>query len=196
MKMFELLPRPLGSIFRKLTHLTCNSPYQLRLAKRPSAGGYDIPPHLYKCGGSAQGGQAQGATYIRWVSGGDKAPRNPYFSAISRGLSPKIRFQPNGFQGPRSYLCRHRVQFRRADILSHICTGGARACTNFFGKLCAMFYSAPAGKRSPLGTSPGNRRRDLCDSANWITDWIPSNFFGAAPTANLSMVLSPARNRR
>ena len=25
MKMFELLPRPLGSIFRKLTHLTCNS---------------------------------------------------------------------------------------------------------------------------------------------------------------------------
>jgi len=26
MKMFELLPRPLGSIFRKLTHLTCNSP--------------------------------------------------------------------------------------------------------------------------------------------------------------------------
>lgn len=23
--MFELLPRPLGSIFRKLTHLTCNS---------------------------------------------------------------------------------------------------------------------------------------------------------------------------
>ena len=26
MKMFELLPRPLGAIFRKLTHLTCNSP--------------------------------------------------------------------------------------------------------------------------------------------------------------------------
>ena len=26
MKMFELLPRPLGSIFRKLTPLTCNSP--------------------------------------------------------------------------------------------------------------------------------------------------------------------------
>ncbi len=25
MKMFELLPRPLGSIFRKLTHFTCNS---------------------------------------------------------------------------------------------------------------------------------------------------------------------------
>ena len=25
MRMFELLPRPLGSIFRKLTHLTCNS---------------------------------------------------------------------------------------------------------------------------------------------------------------------------
>ena len=25
MKMFELLPRPLGSIFRKLTHFACNS---------------------------------------------------------------------------------------------------------------------------------------------------------------------------
>ena len=25
MRMFGLLPRPLGSIFRKLTHLTCNS---------------------------------------------------------------------------------------------------------------------------------------------------------------------------
>ena len=25
MRMFELLPRPLGSIFRKLTHLACNS---------------------------------------------------------------------------------------------------------------------------------------------------------------------------
>ena len=25
MKMFELLPRPLGSIFRRLTHFTCNS---------------------------------------------------------------------------------------------------------------------------------------------------------------------------
>ena len=25
MRMFELLPRPLGTIFRKLTHLTCNS---------------------------------------------------------------------------------------------------------------------------------------------------------------------------
>ena len=131
----------------------------------------------------------------------------PDINAPSRTVRPPFRlfdpfsarlhrFQPNGFQGPRSYLCRHRVQSRRADILSHICTGGARACANFFGKLCAMFYSAPAGKRSPLGTSPGNRRRDLCDSANWITDWIPSNFFGAAPTANLSMVLSPARNRR
>ena len=26
MKMFELLPKPLGDIFRKLTHFTCNSP--------------------------------------------------------------------------------------------------------------------------------------------------------------------------
>ena len=26
MKVFELLPRPLGNIFRKLTHFTCNSP--------------------------------------------------------------------------------------------------------------------------------------------------------------------------
>ena len=26
MKVFELLPRPLGKVFRKLTHLTCNSP--------------------------------------------------------------------------------------------------------------------------------------------------------------------------
>ena len=25
MKVFELLPRPLGNIFEKLTHLTCNS---------------------------------------------------------------------------------------------------------------------------------------------------------------------------
>ena len=29
MKVFELLPRPLGNIFRKLTHLTCNSPLLL-----------------------------------------------------------------------------------------------------------------------------------------------------------------------
>ena len=27
MRMFELLPRPLGKIFRKLTHLGCNSPF-------------------------------------------------------------------------------------------------------------------------------------------------------------------------
>ena len=33
MKMFELLPRPLGAIFRKLTHLTCNS----RRRNRPTA---------------------------------------------------------------------------------------------------------------------------------------------------------------
>ena len=26
MKVFELLPRPLGKIFRKLTHLPCNLP--------------------------------------------------------------------------------------------------------------------------------------------------------------------------
>ena len=26
MKVFELLPRPIGNIFRKLTHFTCNSP--------------------------------------------------------------------------------------------------------------------------------------------------------------------------
>ena len=25
MKVFELLPKPLGNIFRKLTHFTCNS---------------------------------------------------------------------------------------------------------------------------------------------------------------------------
>jgi hypothetical protein len=30
MKMFELLPSPLGSIFRKLTHFTCNSPKKQR----------------------------------------------------------------------------------------------------------------------------------------------------------------------
>ena len=29
MKVFELLPRPLGNIFRKLTHLPCNSPKRL-----------------------------------------------------------------------------------------------------------------------------------------------------------------------
>ena len=29
MKVFELLPRPLGKVFRKLTHLTCNSPPSL-----------------------------------------------------------------------------------------------------------------------------------------------------------------------
>ena len=78
-------------------------------------------------------------------------PSKQSFSAATH------RFQPNGFQGSRSYLRRHGVQFRRADILSHICTGGARACANFFGKLCAMFYSAPAGKCPPLDTSPGNR---------------------------------------
>ena len=26
MKVFEMLPRPLGYIFRKLTHFACNSP--------------------------------------------------------------------------------------------------------------------------------------------------------------------------
>ena len=35
MKVFELLPRPLGNIFRKLTHLTCNSP---REGKIPGGG--------------------------------------------------------------------------------------------------------------------------------------------------------------
>ena len=29
MRMFELLPRPLGNIFRKLTHLACNSSCRL-----------------------------------------------------------------------------------------------------------------------------------------------------------------------
>ena len=31
MKVFELLPRPLGKIFRKLTHLPCNSPLRWSL---------------------------------------------------------------------------------------------------------------------------------------------------------------------
>ena len=30
MKVFELLPRPLGNIFRKLTHLPCNSPQKTK----------------------------------------------------------------------------------------------------------------------------------------------------------------------
>ena len=34
MKMFELLPRPLGSIFRKLTHFTCNSPLNAKRKNR------------------------------------------------------------------------------------------------------------------------------------------------------------------
>ena len=32
MRMFELLPRPLGAIFRKLTHLTCNLPWEDRIS--------------------------------------------------------------------------------------------------------------------------------------------------------------------
>jgi len=39
MKMFELLPRPLGYIFRKLTHLTCNSPSIGRKAPKEAAEG-------------------------------------------------------------------------------------------------------------------------------------------------------------
>ena len=31
MRMFELLPRPLGIIFRKLTHLTCNSSFHMNM---------------------------------------------------------------------------------------------------------------------------------------------------------------------
>ncbi len=31
MKVFELLPRPLGTIFRKLTHFACNSPEHSKL---------------------------------------------------------------------------------------------------------------------------------------------------------------------
>ena len=33
MKVFELLPRPLGKIFRKLTHLGCNSPHFREFAR-------------------------------------------------------------------------------------------------------------------------------------------------------------------
>ena len=36
MRMFELLPRPLGSIFRKLTHLTCNSRFQGNAVREPT----------------------------------------------------------------------------------------------------------------------------------------------------------------
>ena len=47
MKMFELLPRPLGSIFRKLTHLTCNSRYVcMDRAARRRARKY---PLLFSC---------------------------------------------------------------------------------------------------------------------------------------------------
>ena len=35
MKMFELLPRPLGSIFRELTHFTCNSPKASAMSPPP-----------------------------------------------------------------------------------------------------------------------------------------------------------------
>ena len=42
MRMFELLPRPLGSIFRKLTHFACNSPLSIRYStltvQGPAAG--------------------------------------------------------------------------------------------------------------------------------------------------------------
>ena len=42
MKVFELLPRPLGKIFRKLTHLPCNSPTQ----KSPQKPPIPVPNHL------------------------------------------------------------------------------------------------------------------------------------------------------
>ena len=45
MKVFELLPRPLGEVFRKLTHLTCNSP--------PGDG---IPRHGKRAAQRAHGG--------------------------------------------------------------------------------------------------------------------------------------------
>ena len=49
--MFELLPRPLGAIFRKLTHLTCNLPPILFLG-HPSTLHFNTltqqPPHLFK----------------------------------------------------------------------------------------------------------------------------------------------------
>ena len=34
MKMFELLPKPLGAIFRKLTHFICNSRVERRICHR------------------------------------------------------------------------------------------------------------------------------------------------------------------
>ena len=43
MKMFELLPRPLGSIFRKLTHLTCNSPRD----RAPTVPAKSQPPFIH-----------------------------------------------------------------------------------------------------------------------------------------------------
>ena len=35
MRMFELLPKPLGSLFRKLTHFACNSPAAARKVRLP-----------------------------------------------------------------------------------------------------------------------------------------------------------------
>ena len=55
MKMFELLPRPLGSIFRKLTHLTCNSrvapPLSNHLKNKNRVGEERLPSHTTKHAG-------------------------------------------------------------------------------------------------------------------------------------------------
>ena len=45
MKVFELLPRPLGNIFRKLTHFTCNSPPNLKQIPFLPARSHHFPLH-------------------------------------------------------------------------------------------------------------------------------------------------------
>ena len=74
--------------------------------------------------------RSQSAAAVPDINAPSRTVRPPFrlFDPFSAGLH---RFQPNGFQGSRSYLRRHVVQFRGALILSHIWTDNASGCADF-----------------------------------------------------------------
>ena len=66
----------------------------------------------------ASSSRSQSAAAVPDIDAPSRTVRPPFrlFDPFSARL---LRFQPNGFQGSRSYLRRHGVQFRRAHISYH-----------------------------------------------------------------------------
>ena len=86
MKLFELLPRPLGNIFRKLTHFTCNSPNQH--VSPAVIDRWTLPPETFS--------SCPVFAFTTWHGNDNVKPQLPVRSAWSETKSPSISTSESG----------------------------------------------------------------------------------------------------